>query len=908
VAAAGVEVLTGVGLSMRIAEEQAVLRRVATLVARATAPEEVFAAVTAEVGRLLKVDFTVLIRYDPDSAVTIAGTWTSTGEPAPAPVGSRLELGGQNVTSLVSQTGRTARLDDYADISGTLGEVGRGWGFCSAVGAPVSVEGRLWGVMIVAYTHEESLPADTEARLAGFTDLVAAAIANAQARVELRGYAEEQAALRRVATLVARATPPEDVFTAVAAEVGRVLSADVMVMSRYDPDGAATIVGAWSSTGDAPPTSVGSRFELGGRNVHTLVFETRRPARTVRVDASGPAADAFRVWDIRAAVGVPISVEGRLWGVMVALSTSEQPMPADTEARLARFTELVATAIANAQARVELRGNAEEQAALRRVATLVARATPPEDVFAAVAAEMGQLLGCDFTVLSRYDPDGAVVVVGGWAKVDPGRPLAVGARLEPGGRNMHALVFKTRRPSRIDNYGEASGQPSDVARDWGFRCAVGAPIFVEDELWGVVSLGSSGEEPLPADSEARLAGFTELVATAIANAQARVELRGNAEEQAALRRVATLVARATPPEDVFAAVAAEVGQLLSVEQALLNRYDPDGTATALAPWTSTGGDVPFPTGTRWKVGGQNVTTLVFRTGRPARIDNYAEATGAAADLTRARGVRSIVGAPITVEGRLWGFLSVMSTHAEPMPADTEARLAGFTELVATALANAEAQAALTASRARIVAAADTTRRRIERDLHDGAQQRLVSLALYLRGAVQEAVPPEAGGLTAQLDLVATELSGVLDELREIARGIHPAVLADGGLRTALKTLARRSAVPVRLDLKADERLPEQIELAAYYVVSEALTNTAKYAHASVIDVQVETGDGVVHVRVRDDGQGGADPSRGSGIIGLKDRVEALGGRISLRSPPGAGTEVEIALPLTDHRLTGQNGP
>jgi GAF domain-containing protein len=199
VAAARTEVLTAVGLSKRIAEEQAALRRVATPVARATAPAEAVAAVTAEVGRLLKVDFTVLLRYDPDSTVTFVGTWTSTGAAARTPVGSLFELGGSNVTSRVFQTGRPARMDDYADVSGAIGEVGRGWGYRSAVGAPISVEGRLWGVMLVASTHEEPLPPDTEARLAGFTELVAAAIANAQARVELGGFAEEQAALRPVA-------------------------------------------------------------------------------------------------------------------------------------------------------------------------------------------------------------------------------------------------------------------------------------------------------------------------------------------------------------------------------------------------------------------------------------------------------------------------------------------------------------------------------------------------------------------------------------------------------------------------------------------------------------------------------------------------------------------------------------
>jgi signal transduction histidine kinase len=304
---------------------------------------------------------------------------------------------------------------------------------------------------------------------------------------------------------------------------------------------------------------------------------------------------------------------------------------------------------------------------------------------------------------------------------------------------------------------------------------------------------------------------------------------------------------------------------------------------------------PGRVGDRLELGGRNVATVVSQTQQPSRIDDYASASGPAA---LAAGMRSAVGVPVSVAGRLWGVMVVTSTRAEPpLPPGTEARLAGFTELAATAIANAEAQSALTASRARIVATADATRRRIERDLHDGVQQRLVSLALHLR-AVQEA-PPAAAELAQQLDRAVTEVTGALDELLEIARGIHPAILADGGLRLALETLARRSAVPVRLDVPVAGRLPDPVEIAAYYAVSEALTNTAKHAHASVIDVQVETGDGALHVHVRDDGRGGADFGHGSGLAGLKDRIEALGGRLLLHSPPGAGTTVQIALPLDD---------
>jgi signal transduction histidine kinase len=475
------------------------------------------------------------------------------------------------------------------------------------------------------------------------------------------------------------------------------------------------------------------------------------------------------------------------------------------------------------------------------------------------------------------------------------------ARLTVEGIGVAVTVLETGRPTRA---GRFEGPPGSIAACFeqiGARSGLGAPITVEGRLWGAVVAASTEPESLPVASEAGIGNFTALAGTAIANADARSALQQVAEEQAALRRVAVLVARAAPPEEVFVAVTAEVGRLLSVDQAVLNRYDPDGTAAVVGAWARTGAALPLPVGTRWSIGGRNVTSLVFETGRPARIDDYAHATGSAADLTRERGIRSIVGAPINVEGRVWGFMGLMSTLEEPLPPDTEARLAGFTELVATAIANAESQAALTSSRARIVATADSTRRRIERDLHDGAQQRLVSLALHLRSTVRAAVPPEADELKVKLDGVAAELGGVLDELRELARGIHPAVLAEGGLRPALKALARRSPVPVRLEVRVDERHREPIEMATYFVVSEALTNAAKHAEASVIDVEVDSRDGILYVRVRDDGRGGADPGEGSGLVGLKDRVEALGGRLSVQSPRGEGTSLLVELPLGEGR-------
>jgi signal transduction histidine kinase len=538
---------------------------------------------------------------------------------------------------------------------------------------------------------------------------------------------------------------------------------------------------------------------------------------------------------------------------------------------------------------------ADEQAALRRVAVLVAGGASPEEVFAAVTAEVRRLLGADLTALLRYESDQEMTFVARWTAAGEDRNGET--RVPLGGRNVSTLVFETGQPARLDDTSGFSGPSGEIVRGLGVRSVVGVPVMVEGCLWGVMLTSNRSEEPFPADATERLAGFTELVGTAIANAQARVELRGYAEEQAALRRVATLVAGGAAPEKVFAAVAAEAGCLLSADLTTVTRYEPQGELTTLGAWSSTGTVVPFTEGTT-SLGGRNISGMVFRTGQPARIDDYGQATGAAADVGREWGFRAAVGAPIRVEGRLWGVMAVASSGEEPLPADAEARLAGFTELAGTAIANAEAQAALAASRARVVAAADEARRRIERDLHDGAQQRLVALALQLREA-QAAAPREAGDLVTRLDGVAAGLESALAELREIARGIHPAMLSEGGLRPALAALARSSAVPVQLRVDVPGRLPAPVEIAAYYVTCEALANVAKHAGATAATVEAVAGGGVLRVCVRDDGHGGAAFGHGSGLVGLRDRVEALGGRMTLHSPPGAGTTLEVRIPLTD---------
>jgi len=551
----------------------------------------------------------------------------------------------------------------------------------------------------------------------------------------------------------------------------------------------------------------------------------------------------------------------------------------------------LAVSLDNAQLYAEYRRIAGEQAALRRVATLVAQAAPPEDVFAAVAAEAGRLLGADAAILSRYDPRDAITIVGSWTSTGA-TPTPVGAQLPLGGHNVTTLVFRTGRAERLD-YADVSGVLGDVAtRDWGWRAAVGIPIRVEGRLWGVMIVASTRGELLPPDAEERLAGFTELVATAIANTQARVELQGSASEQAALRRVAELVARAAPPEEVFAAVTAEAGRLLAVHLAFLTRYDPDGTGAVVGTWAAPGGS-PIAVGTRLPLAGQNVTSLVFQTGRSVRIDGYADATGPFADFAREAGVRASVGMPISVAGRLWGVM-ILSSRSEPLPAGTESRLAGFTELAATAIANAQAQAEVAASRARILAASDETRRRIERDLHDGVQQRLVTQALLLSG-IRDRVPAD---VRADVDEVREEMAATRQELRDLCQGVHPAILVEVGLGAAIRALARRSPLPVRVQLRTEDKLPGSCEITAYYVASEAFTNAAKHADASAVDIVIEEAGGTLRVQVRDDGAGGADASLGSGLTGLRDRVEAVGGSMTVDSPAGAGTVLTVLLPVT----------
>jgi PAS domain S-box-containing protein len=381
-------------------------------------------------------------------------------------------------------------------------------------------------------------------------------------------------------------------------------------------------------------------------------------------------------------------------------------------------------------------------------------------------------------------------------------------------------------------------------------------------------------------------------------------LRTLADQQAALRRVATIVAGEAPEERVFAVVTEEVGRLLGAHTANMVRFEPDGSALVLGAW-STGSVRSVPVGTRAAMDGPTVAARILRSGLPERVESYAGMEGATAELLRELGFRSAVGAPIKLTGRLWGAVVVSTVQESPFPTGSEQRIADFTELVALALANAEARRELAASRARIVATGDAERRRLERNLHDGAQQRLVALALTLRICEQRLADADAGALEL-VRQAGAELAGALEELRELARGIHPAILTERGLVAALQMLAGRCGIPVDLSAELEDRLPAPVEAAAYYIVAEALTNATKHAAAARVRVDVRQLDGEALVEVADDGVGGAERSGGSGLRGLADRVDALGGELELVSPAGAGTLLRARLPVRPSGTSGKS--
>jgi signal transduction histidine kinase len=663
----------------------------------------------------------------------------------------------------------------------------------------------------------------------------------------------------------------------------------VVAASRYDPDGAATVIGAWS---DRPqPFATGTRWPLDGPSILSHVRQVGGPARVEDyTDLAGAVAEAARTNGIGSGAGAPIIVGGRVWGVMATWGWYGEPLPDRIEDRLAEFTALIAAAFSNTASRDEVARLADEQAALRRVAVLVARQSSPAEVFGAVADEVARLLGTDAVGMLRFEPDGAASLV---AQSDtPWDPPPLGTRFGLEGENVVSTVLRTRKASRLDDWTNASGAVADMARTLGIRSTVASPIVVEGGLWGAMIAASSQSEPLPAGTESRLGEFTELVATAIANTEARGEVDRLAEEQAALRRVATLVAEGAAPTDVFDAVIVEVAQLFGAAQVGLMRFEGPDEITIIA---HRGQDPTLVrAGLRLPLDGESVTARVLQTGRSARLNLYHERSGTIADIAHRSEVNMTVGAPIVVDGALWGVMTASWTGQDQPPSDAEERLAEFAELVDTAIANADSRDQLMASRARVLTAGDDARRRVVRDLHDGAQQRLVHTIVTLKLA-QRALWEDGQRVESLLAAALDHAERGNAELRELAHGILPSVLTRGGLRAGVESLVSRLGLPVEIDVPGT-RLPPEVEASVYFVVAEALTNVVKHSQATRAQVTVVVATGSLRVEVRDDGIGGADPE-GHGLQGVADRVAALGGRLYIDSPRARGTRLAAELPL-----------
>ncbi|MDX6376112.1 MAG: hypothetical protein QOE98_415, partial [Gaiellaceae bacterium] len=670
------------GALARVVDEQSALRRVATRVAEGATRAEIFSAVSDEVATLFHTDMVVIGRFDGEPVgLLVVGVGDGTDEPV---VGSRWQLDDALTATAVYRTGLPARFDHDSTIADPdVAAIVERFRPAATVAVPIKVEGRLWGAMIVS-TRDAPLPADTEERLQRFTDLIATALADAEARAEVERLAEEQAALRRVATLVAQGARPNDVFRVVSDEVARLFGTRLAAVGRFEPDGQTLdVVGA---------DRLLERWQLADFMASAEVLRTGRSARADAArwaSAAGETAERLRSLGIVSTVASPIVVEGALWGTMLVASTDEVLRP-DSEQRLEAFTELLATAIANTESRDARARLSEQQAALRQVATLVAEGEPPAGICSTVCEEVGRLLGADMTGMLRFPGDGTAIAIASWSA--GGSPVpAVGTQTALAPEGIAARILSTGATARRDSYAEVGREIGELANVLGQESTVGAPIRVGGRVWGALMAASRRRAPWAAEAEAGLAEFTQLVETAIANSESRAAVERLADEQAALWRVATLVAEAAPPAEISSAVSNEVAKLFRTDLVVVSKIDGDPVALVVVG-VGDGTEEPV-VGSRWKLDDALPSTAVYRTGLPARFDHH-HRTVADPDheaiMKRFRPT-SAVAVPIRVEGRLWGAM-IVSTRAALLPTDTEERLQRFTDLIATALANAEARA------------------------------------------------------------------------------------------------------------------------------------------------------------------------------------------------------------------------
>ncbi len=802
----------------RLGREQAALRRVAALAADGSPLEQVFAAVTGEASALLGSEPTALMRFESGSEESVVVA--QTGDLVV--VGERFPVLGNGLSARIVRTGREERSGEVGD---PLAQApARFRGLREMVATPVTVFGEVWG-WLGAGSRTGPLPAGSQDRLAMFAGVVGAAVVSLQAGERVRRLAEEQAALLRVTALVAADAASSVVFEAVTAEGAALIEDEATTLVRHEGGRTFRVVSTHRG-----PLPVGARFTVPEDDEGTMaqLMRTMRPARQDRYDAIAERSYSKRQFGVGSSVSVPVVVDGRLWGALGTLNEGRR-LPEYTEERLAKFAELISTALANLEARAEIERFGLEQAALRRVAERAASGAPPADVLQAVTTEASALLD----------------------------------------REVLLARATAREASRPD---------------------IGVPIRVDGQEWGALVV-AAGSWPLPPRALEQLTQFAQLAGIAVAADAARDALRRLAVQQAALRRVAEMVARGAALDEVFDAVASEASSILGETATHLARYDDEGgttVATVVATCNS-----PVPLGLRAAADAGTITAALLHTRAPVRVHTF---TGVAAPVTDRLGVTSLLVVPVVVEDRVWGLLGATG-GSDPLPDDTEERLTEFAELAAAAIANAENKAALRASRARIVATADETRQRMQRDVHDGVQQRLVQGVLTLQLAADAA---DRGDATGDIIREALHLAEqAMAELRDLVQGILPASLTRGGLRAGLESLIADLPLPIDLDMAAQplDRLPREVEVTAYFVVAEALTNVVKHARASRARVSVTRDGDMLAVAIDDDGIGGADPRRGTGLTGLGDRVDAVNGSLALTSSTTSGTTLTVTLPL-----------
>jgi signal transduction histidine kinase len=542
---------------------------------------------------------------------------------------------------------------------------------------------------------------------------------------------------------------------------------------------------------------------------------------------------------------------------------------------------------------------AEEQAALRRVATLVGAGGMPEDIFGAVSDEVRQLVGIDVTSMFRCEWDDRLTLLAVRARSGPVLDSVIGRQIRLG--PAFRALLDGGRPQRLDAAGVAHwiGDLPE-ARALGLRASIGVPIIVEGRPWGAIFASATTTDALPAGAEQPFAQFTELVATAIANAQARSDLRKLAEEQAALRLVATYAMSGADADDILHLVAQEVGRVVDAQLTGVDRNRPGGHAVGVAGWAADG--QPLPLGVPWvqepAVEGEQDAGGVIRVTRAEDTPD-----GSPSALLRERGIRTYIVVPIMVDGQPWGAMFAGTSRPDGFRGDAAERMRAFTELVAIAISAvaareelARSNERLAESRARVVAAADEERARVVRDLHDGAQQRLVNAIVTLKLA-RRAWTKDDGERASELTAEALEQAERANvDLRELAHGIIPSVLTHGGLLAGVRSLVDKVSLPLHLDVLA-ERLPRQVEANAYFIIAEALTNVLKHAEANEAEVRAFRADDTLAIEVHDDGVGGAVLSGSTGLLGLQDRAVAADGSLRVDSPPGGGTRLTATLPL-----------